>query len=196
MATVRDYKFDNTTRIGDDSCSLSQENIQNTHASTYMLNNFFVQDCGMARPISFATKQPNVFYNGSHQVGLGGCNVDVNSELMIGTINTNPKCRISLYQRPFATVPYLGRGKSNPVLESQIQQGDMVTNKKSVNTTTEQTFINYTNYPLIPSIKATITNPANLVEGVAADGWIRGGLPSRELVRDQDYLSHHTPTQY
>ena len=29
-----------------------------------------------------------------------------------------------------------------------------------------------------------IQNPANLCEGIAADGWIRGGLPSRELSRD------------
>ena len=35
-------------------------------------------------------------------------------------------------------------------------------------------------YPLVPSIKATVTNPANLVEGVASDGWVRGGVPSRE----------------
>ena len=54
----------------------------------------------------------------------------------------------------------------------------------------------YSNYPLIPSIQNTITNPANLVEGVAADGWIRGGVPSRELQKDQDYLTKHTPNQY
>ena len=196
MGTVSNYTFDNMSRIGDDSCSLSQRNIQNTQSSNYALKSFFAQDCGMARPIEFATNQPNVFYNGSHQVGLGGCNIDANSDLLIGTINTHPKCRISLFERPFATVPYLGRGSSNPVLESHIQQGDSVTNKKSVNTTSEQSFIDYTNYPLIPSLQATVTNPANLVEGVAADGWIRGGLPSRELTRDKDYMTHHTPHQY
>ena len=41
---------------------------------------------------------------------------------------------------------------------------------------------------LVPSLKATIQNPGNLVEGVAAKGWIRGGLPTRDLVRDQDYF--------
>ena len=39
---------------------------------------------------------------------------------------------------------------------------------------------------LVPSLKASIQNPANLCEGIAAEGWIRGGLPSRELSRDQD----------
>ena len=44
---------------------------------------------------------------------------------------------------------------------------------------------------LVPSLKATIQNPANLCEGVAADGWIRGGLPSRELSRDKDYFNRN-----
>ena len=26
-----------------------------------------------------------------------------------------------------------------------------------------------------------------MVEGVAVDGWIRGGVPSRELVKNKDY---------
>ena len=42
---------------------------------------------------------------------------------------------------------------------------------------------------LVPSLKASIQNPANLCEGIAADGWIRGGLPSRELSRDKDYFT-------
>ena len=48
---------------------------------------------------------------------------------------------------------------------------------------------------MIPTLQATIQNPANLVEGVAAEGWIRGGLPSRELTRDQDYLERHGQKQ-
>ena len=36
------------------------------------------------------------------------------------------------------------------------------------------------NYPLIDSIKQTVTNPRNLIEDSAHDGWVRGGLSSRE----------------
>jgi len=194
MASVYDYTFHNTTRIGDDKCELSQNNIQNSHAANYRLNNFRPA-CPMTKAIDFATSQLNVNYSGSHQVGINGCNIDENSELSLTDL-TKPKCRISLFERPFATVPYLGRGKSNPVLESQIQQGDLANNRKSINPTTEASFISYTNVPMIPSLQATITNPANLVEGVAAEGWIRGGLPSRELTRDQDYAKKHTPNQY
>lgn len=194
MAFISDYAFQNMTRIGNDSCFLNQKDIQYMKGGDYMVTNYF-PDCPMNKAIEFATSQPNVFYSGGHQLGVNGCNVDYNSRLLISDL-TRHKCKISLLQRPFATVPYLGRGPSNSILESHIQQGDMVSNRKSVNTTSEMSYMNYSNYPLIPSIEATISNPVNLIEDVAADGWIRGGLPSRNLTKDQDYAKFHTPHQY
>jgi len=190
MAFVSDYTFQNMTRIGNDNCYVDQRTIQDVRQGNYMLTNYFPA-CPMSKAIDFATSQPSVFYSGSQQVGIGGCNIDYNSDLLISDL-TKPKCRISLLQRPFATVPYLGRGPSNSILESQIQQGEMVNNKKSINTTSEISYIPYSNYPLLPSIQATVTNPSNLVESAAAEGWIRGGLPSRDLVRDQDYANSHS----
>jgi hypothetical protein len=101
-----------------------------------------------------------------------------------------------LFQRPFATVPYLGRGAVNPVIEAQIQQGEMSINKRSVNTLSEKSYMKYSHTPLLPSVKERITNPANSVEGVAYEGWVRGGVPSRELTRDTDYFTQHTKNQY
>lgn len=188
-----DYTFYNNTRIGDDSCDMSQANIQNAASANYLLTNFR-PECPMSNPVAFATSQPNVNFSGSHQVGIGGCNIDTNSKLHLSDIS-KPKCRISLYERPFLTVPYLGRGSANPELESQLQQGELANNRKSVNPSSEVCYSNYSQTPMIPSLKATINNPANLVEGVAAEGWIRGGLPSRELVRDQDYAKTHQTNQ-
>jgi hypothetical protein len=79
------------------------------------------------------------------------------------------------------TVPYLGRGSCDTTLESQLKQGDVITNKKSVSTISEQSFINNQMYPLMDSIKDTITNPKYLVQEAALDGWIRGGSATREF---------------
>ena len=185
MASVYDYTFNQLTRIGDDSCDKSQRNVQNANASTYMLNQFR-PDCPMSNAMDFALSQPNVNYTGSYQLGIGGCNVDESSDLIMSSLS-RPRCKLSLTQRPFLTVPFLGRGNSNPVLESQIQQGDLANNRKSLTNLTEVSHIKYSNVPMIPSLQASVTNPANLIEGVAAEGWIRGGLPSRDLVKDNDY---------
>jgi hypothetical protein len=56
--------------------------------------------------------------------------------------------------------------------------------------------LRYHTTPLLPQISQTVQNPNNLVEGVAVNGWIRGGVPSRELTRDKDFYTTHTPNQY
>mgnify|MGYP001215760138 CR=1 FL=1 len=61
------------------------------------------------------------------------------SKLTISNTQTKPKCRISLYPRPYLTVPYLGRGIQKPVLESKLQQGMGLEPKKSCKTITEKT---------------------------------------------------------
>ena len=185
MASVYDYKFNQGTRIGNDMCDQSQQTIQNSHASTYMLNSYQSQ-CPNETAVDFATNHLDVNFTGRHQVGIGGCNIDQNSPLMRSSLS-KPRCKISLMQRPFTTVPFLGRGNANPVMESQIQQGELANNRKSITQSSELSYMKYHNTPMIPSLQATVNNPANLVEGVAEKGWIRGGVPSRELARDKEY---------
>lgn len=186
MAFVNNYTFENMSRIGNDNCCVEQNTLQSVGYCNYMLQNFNAGDCSMKRPIDLATTQPCVFYKGGFSTGAGGCNIDANSNLTIGTIQTHPKCRIDLFHRPFGTVPYLGRGAVDPVMESQIQQGESITNKRSVTRLGEKSYVNYSNTPLQADIKERMTNPAYCVEGVASEGWIRGGVPSRELTRDSD----------
>jgi len=196
MATYSGYTFSNMSRIGLDSCCVDQDTIQDVAACNYMTQNFFASDCSMKTPIQLATSQPGVMYNGGYQVGAGGCNINSSSQLQIGTIQTHPRCRIDLFHRPFATVPYLGRGSVNPVMESQIQQGEQIVNKKSTNPLAEKSFIKYHQTPLLPAVQQRIDNPAHQIESVASDGWVRGGIPSRELTRDSDYFNKHSTYQY
>jgi hypothetical protein len=187
MASVHDYNFYQTTRLGYDRTDLSQRTLQNSEYANYMLDTF--RPSGpMNNVIDFATSQPNINFTGSYQVSIGGSNIAESSQLLINNLS-RPKCRISLVERPYATVPYLGRGKCDPELESQIQQGDFANNKKSINPSSEVNYSQYSQTPLLPSLQSTISNPANLIESSAAQGWIRGGLPSRELARDKEYTS-------
>lgn len=192
MASVYNYTFYNLTGLEDDRCYLTERQQQNSKYGSYTTTNYFSSNCGLQKPIQFATSQPNIFVNGGYgNSGAGGCNIDSDSNLKIGTVQTNPKCRISLQERQFVTVPYLGRGISKPLLESKIQQGDYITNRKSCDTVSETSFIPYQQYPLLPELKATVQNPHNLIESVASSGWQRGGLPTRELIRDTDYMKQY-----
>ena len=196
MANVSSYTFQNMSRIGLDDCNKSQTDIQNIASCNYSTQNYFASDCSMKNPIALATTQPGIMYNGGYNSGAGGCNIDNSSQLLIGTIQTHPRCHIDLFQRPFATVPYLGRGSVNPIMESQIQQGEQIVNKKSTSNLSEKSYIKYHQTPLLPAVQERIGNPANQIENVASDGWVRGGVPSRELTRDADYFNKHSTYQY
>jgi len=195
MASVSDYTFNNMARLGSDNCSLEQSTIQSSQSCSYLLQNFNATDCTMTKAKAFATTQPGINYSGGYGSGAGGCNIDDSSNLLIGTIQTHPRARIDLYQRPFVTVPYLGRGSVDPILEAQIQQGEAVTSKRTVTRLTEKSHLKYRTTPLIPEIKKNIQNSSMMIESEASEGWIRGGLPSRELTRDKDFYNTHTAGQ-
>ena len=92
MSTFSDYKFNNLSRIGDDSCAMSTRNVQNVESGSYMLQNYFSADCTMRNGLALALSQPSINFTGSHQVGVGGCNIDENSSLLIDQGINKPKC--------------------------------------------------------------------------------------------------------
>jgi hypothetical protein len=191
MAYVSDFTFNNLSRMSEDSCYLDQNSIQNTQACNYTLQNYFSQDCMMNKAKSLAVTQPCINYSGSFGMGVGGCNVDDSSKLLIGGVQTHPKTRIDLFGRPFATVPYLGRGSVDPILEAQIQQGEMITNKRTVTRLTEKSYLKYQTTPLIPEVKSRIQNPSLMIENDASQDWIRGGVASREMTRDREFYTNN-----
>jgi hypothetical protein len=183
MTTYNSYKFDNLSRIGDDLCGVNARDLQNNSFGSYLTTNYFLGSDQSS--LKFATKQPNVFFKGT----LGGDSITGDSEIKLGTNQTNLRCKLNLQQRPFATVPFLGRGPVQPDMESRIVQGSSIQSSKRI---TEKSFNDYSIMPLIPEIQDTIQNPEYLIEGSAADGWIRGGLPSRELSKKKDYNSRQS----
>jgi hypothetical protein len=195
MAYVSDFTFNTMGRIGSDSCSQDINSIQNAQSCSYLLQNYFLSDCNMSKAKQLATNQPGIIYSGGMGSDMCGSNIDDSSKLLIGSIQTCPKARIDLFQRPFATVPFLGRGAVNPIMESQIQQGEQLVNKRSVNNLSEKSYIKYHQTPLLPAVKDRIDNSTK-IESDASEGWIRGGVPSRELTRDNDYMNKHTTNQY
>tara|TARA_Y100000816_G_C26108450_1_gene590271 strand:+ start:6233 stop:6799 length:567 start_codon:yes stop_codon:yes gene_type:complete len=172
------------SRIGNDSCYLDQQGIQNVQACNYTLQNYFLDECSMKKPIEFATQQPAVNYKGGY-LGAGGCNIDENSQLLHGTIQTKPKAKVDLHERIFSTVPFLGRGSVNSVEESKLQQGERETNKRSVNKLSEKTYMNHSTTPLLDNISESVQDPKHIVEESAHPGWIRGGIASRDMTRDR-----------
>lgn len=179
MATLSSYTFNNMGRIGSDATDQSQKNVYNTRFANYTLSNFTSETLSDSH-VNFAVQQPTMtFFGLAHGDGLSANSVDVDSNLMLKAGQERPLEKLQLFERPFLTVPYLGRGSADPSLESQLQQGELVSDKKSVSTIMEKSFAPYSLYPMDSKMENYVKDPKNTVQEAALDGWTRGGASTR-----------------
>lgn len=184
FSTVIDRIFDGTSRIGNDPCDLTNRNKQNIASADYMLENFSTMN-PFNNALNLAFNQPNIILQGSPHGGFNSDYVDANNILTFGQ-RPNLRERGLIQQRMFNAVPYLGKGPANTPLENTLRIGIFNHQSKSTDPTSEVTNYNLTYMPLQPAIEAEMNNPANFVESAANEGWVRGGVPSRLLTREED----------
>lgn len=165
------YTFDQLTRLGMDSTYNDQRTIQNTQHCNYLTTNYSIKP---KESLEFAVSQPGINYNGYEP------NIEESSKILIGTIQTTPKARIGLQQRPFLTVPCLIRGPCNAVMEAQLLQGETLTSRKSVTHLSEQDYSKFKRTPLLPKTQEWINKSSMVNDDIA----FNGGLASREQSRD------------
>jgi len=115
---------------------------------------------------------------------LNGTNIDENTLLRNGIVRDD-KSKKELYTRIFAGAPYLASGQSvlkNPDLSSRLKYGEDTRSKKSGNSISSYSANNF--IPLVPSIAENIQNPEHIIPTF----WVRGGMSSRSVIRNIDYL--------
>lgn len=135
--------YNNIARIGYDQVSNTQKEMQNTRFMNHMLAGYFSESL-TNDTVQFASQQPTMsLYGLANGVGLNGVIVDADSALTIGAEQERPLEKLQLMQRPFVTIPYLGKGSVNPDLESQLLQGESIFEKKGVATVMTQSFMPY-----------------------------------------------------
>jgi hypothetical protein len=190
MNNTNSYLFNSMGRIGADMTDETAQNLYNTRFGNYTVSNYF-SDSTSDSHINFATQQPSVLINSRN--GINSNVIDHYSFLLTNTDTERPLEKLSLNQRPFVTVPYLGKGYGDPTLESQLQQGQMVADKKSIATVSETSYIDYSTYPMMDDLRNKINNPAYSVQEAAMDGWVRGGNSARETTSDMNFSKNARP---
>ena len=120
-------------------------------------------------------------------VAAAGCVVDDGTKLRIGKTKKFPKCPNQLFTRPYLTVPYMGRGPGDMNLETELQPGEDTSARRQCNVLSGVTIPHFFT-PLVDHLAENVQNPVHIVEEAADEGWVRGGAPSRLVVRDIDYL--------
>jgi len=166
------------THSRDDLCGIDQYFKQSVGPGDYTTRNL-VPDAAKVNPLSV---EQHLIYP-REGFGLNNKQIDADSILRNQPEFKNNRCIVRSQARPFLTVPYMGTGRGNPDVESLLMHSEMVRQGKECGTISEETFDGQFT-PLIQSIKDNIQKPSHLVPEVAANGWIRGGIPSRAYIRD------------
>jgi hypothetical protein len=178
----------NLSRLRDDVCYIDTRYRQSERPGLYNITNFYDCVCEAPNTKSVSLEQPAVLYrDGYGWTSNKGCNVDIDSELRNSRNLTNPRLIQQLYERPYLTVPYMGRGIGDTCQESYLRDGETTVQKKACNNLSgihiEQQY-----YPLIPCVNDNIQNPVHIIPEDSDKAWVRGGQPSREVIRNTEYL--------
>jgi hypothetical protein len=176
MSFQYSYVFNNLTGMRSDAVDQTQTQIQNSKFGDYQVTNNFSNNISSGQT-EFATTQPGFL---AHNIGPAPVIVDSESTLFMNNRMDRHYEKLQLIQRPFLTVPYMGRGAGDPTVESQLLQGETEDKHKSINPTFEKPEFQPDDYPMQDDLKNYILNPANNVEEMALEGWRRGGVSARE----------------
>lgn len=175
----KEFRINEFTRAWDDTCEVAQGIRDSAGPGKYQTTNLVPKPAAAA-----AVERPNPTILGREGYGLNNAAIDSDSRLRNeATQAGRQRCPLRNQARPFTTVPYMGNGRGNPDIESSLLYSEFARIERPCGTVTE-TFFDNQFTPLVPHLASHIQNPSNLVPEVAAAGWIRGGIPSRQFVRD------------
>jgi hypothetical protein len=176
-----EFNINEFTRVRDDSCEVAQNIRDSAGPGAYQVRNLVPAQAAAAK-----VEYPNPTLLGREGFGFNNASIDQDSKLRNEADQAGrQKCPLHLQSRPFATVPYMGNGRGNADVESSLLYAEWARIERPCGTVTE-TFFDNNFTPLVPHLAKHIQNPANLVPEVAANGWIRSGIPSRQFVRDMN----------
>ena len=167
------------TRLRDDTCDVEQRIKDASGPGVYQVTNLVpLQKDAMRVEI------PNPTLLGREGFGFNNRAIDDDSRLRTNSTQEGRfRAPLHMQSRPFATVPYMGRGRGQPDIESGLIYADWARIERPCGTVTETFFSNQFT-PLVPHLQAHIQAESNLIPEVAARGFCRSGIPTRQFVRD------------
>jgi hypothetical protein len=168
----------------DDKCFIDIDTRQSIGPGNYGVTNLYDCECLIPDVMKNATDNVCVPFTNGHDVAP--CVIDDSSKMRWGLQKKFPKCNQQLFERPYKTVPYMGKGVLMVDQDSELKFAEDSRTKKSNNTLSGVTIPNYFT-PLLDYLSYNVQNTQHIIE--EEQGWIRSGAPSRLVVRDADYAT-------
>jgi hypothetical protein len=182
------FNIQQLTRLRDDKCYENVRNKFSTGPGNYTTSNYNDCNCEIKDTKELSLQQPATFYrDGYGWASNNGCNIDNDSKIRNSDSLTNKKEINQLFTRPYSTVPYMGRGVGDVCTESKLRSSEDTVQNRPCNNLAGVYIDRF--IPQIPCIRTNVQRPKNIIPEDSDINWIRGGQPSRQIIRNKDYLT-------
>ena len=185
----KEQKFDiqGLTRLNEDGCYQKFNSATIQKPGIYHTRNFHDCLCGAPTVLEMTLQHPRIIHRDGHGwTSMGGCNIDADSKMRNAKNFTNTRCINQLNVRPHATTPYMGRGQGNICIETKLLPGEDTSQKRQCNNLAGISIDRF--IPQLPCIRDNIQKAKHLIPEDNNSEWVRGGQPSRQNIRDKEYL--------
>jgi len=171
----------------DDKCFVDIQTRQSIGPGNYGVTNYFDCECMIPQTVKNATDNVTVPYKNGYGTEQA-CVVDDGSKLRWGLTKKFPKCKNQLLTRPYLCTPLMAKGVFNCDGDSELKFAEDTKIKRSCNTLSGIT-IPHVFTSQIDHISWNIQNPIHLIQEYNDPAWRRGGVISRNVIKNWDYAS-------
>uniref|UniRef100_A0A6C0KZT8 Uncharacterized protein n=1 Tax=viral metagenome TaxID=1070528 RepID=A0A6C0KZT8_9ZZZZ len=178
--------LDNRSSLNSDPAVVNMEIKQSEGSGNYILDNMYGCDCGLETARELQLSQPSVnFTGGKGWIGESGCLVEKDSDLRFKE-STNKRYINQLNN--LTNQGFFGKGSYNVDVESIIRDSDSTKISRSCNVLSGSSTYDLSITPMIERLEKEVQNPQTIIPEDSMDSWVRGGLPSRQIVRNLEYM--------
>ena len=175
--------------INDDKLTVDLDSLQSQGPGLYYMDNQNGCECGLKEARDIQVSQPGINFSGGFGwIAENGCLVDNDTNLRQGSDKLTNKNEINqIVERLFGTTPDISKGFYNVDVESVLISSNLSTDQKPCNSLAGVSIGNYFT-PMIPKLQKEVQDIKHIIPEDSKNDWVRGGLPSRQMVRNEDYL--------
>lgn len=181
------FKVEVKASLKSDVPVINQEVMQSYGPALYKLDNMYSADCELTNVNKTYLSQPGIYLSGIGKgwTGHDGCVVDKDSEARFSELTDKRYIR----QLPqLQNNGFFGKGPHDVDTESIIQSSNFTTVQRPCGPLSGSSTLPYSITPMIPQLQGEIQDPKHIIPEDSMNSWIRGGLPSRQMARNADYL--------
>tara|TARA_B100001094_G_scaffold121359_1_gene117056 strand:+ start:6146 stop:6820 length:675 start_codon:yes stop_codon:yes gene_type:complete len=180
------FSLDKKASLKSDPAVVNLEIQQGFGVGSYHLDNMYGCDCNLTNAREVQLSQPNInFTGGKGWMGESGCLIDNDSKLR--THELTNKRFINQFPQ-LQNQGFFGKGAFHVDKETELRDSDIIQEDRPCNSLTGSTTLPLSITPMIDRLEKEIQDPKNIIPEESMDSWVRGGLPTRQIVRNLDYM--------